>query len=78
MRWKKELAFEIGVGGGERERKQTPIQMSMCLTRIVISKGHRLAKEMCYLPMAGREKSQRHIKLTLNICHSILFKTSVH
>lgn len=35
MKWEKEIAFKMGV---RRERKQTPTQVSMCLTRIVISK----------------------------------------
>lgn len=52
--------------------------MSVCLTGGSYLKGHGLVEEMRYLPMAGTEKSQRHIKLTVNICHAALFKARVH
>jgi hypothetical protein len=51
--------------------------MSVYLTREIISKVTDWQAKYAYLPMVGKGKSQRHIKLTLNICHSVLLKTSV-
>lgn len=75
MRRKKEVAFEIiGVGGVETNIPTN----EYVFNKESYLKGHRLAEEICYLPMTRKEKSQRHIKLTLNIYHSVLFKIRVH
>lgn len=62
-----------------KKRKKTNTHTNECVfNKGSYLKGHRSAEETCYLPMVGKEKSQRHIKLTLNICHSVSFKTSVY
>lgn len=66
------------MGGEEREKENKHPHSEYVFNKDSYLKGHRLAEEICYLPMAGRRKSLRHIKLTLNICHSVLFKTRVH
>lgn len=63
----KKVAFEI-VGGLETNTHTNEYMFN----KESYLKGHRLAEEICYLPMTRKDKSQRHIKLTLNIYHSFI------